>query len=54
MLYLKACTKCAGDVMFVRAVGAVYMQCLQCAHTIETREDVKKVFRLRKQMSAAA
>ncbi len=54
MLYLKACIKCSGDMTFVRAVGGVYLQCLQCSCTIETREDVKKVLALRERIPTAA
>jgi hypothetical protein len=54
MIYLKACIKCSGDVALVNGIGGVYLQCLQCANTIETPEEAKRVLALKDQYSTAA
>ena len=54
MIYLKACIKCRGDVALVNGIGGVYLQCLQCANTIETPEEAKRVLALKEQLSTAA
>ena len=54
MIYLKACIKCRGDVALVNGIGGVYLQCLQCANTIETPEEARRVLALKEQTTAAA
>lgn len=41
MIYLKACSKCGGDVYLDRDLYGSFMACFQCGHTLTRAEERK-------------
>lgn len=43
MLYLKACPKCSGDVKLGVDIYGKFLECIQCAFTIDSPEAIRRV-----------
>ena len=53
MIYLNSCLRCKGDVRFYSDTWGVYMKCLQCGQTWNSR-NVEEQADLEAELAAAA